>query len=201
MATLTALFVILFSKFVSGAWITVVLLIVLPMIFFAVYNHYQQLDKELAVTLNEANNYLIKMSNIKPKVIVPISRIYRGTLAALEFAQHISDDVTAVVIDVHPPATEKLRRLWTQLKTNVPLVVIPSPYREIIGPLKRFIQNEDNREPERGLCMVVMPEAITARWWQFFLHNQYATMLKASMLLTQSTDASRVFVSVPYKLR
>jgi amino acid transporter len=202
MATFTALALIILSKFFSGAWITVALLVVFPMIFFAVYRHYQQLDKELAVTINEANDYLLKMSKLKPKVIVPVSRIYKGTLAALEFAQHVSDDVIAVVVDVKPANTEKLRCLWMQLAINVPLVVLPSPYREVIGPLKRFILKEDHREPERGLCMVVMPEAITARWWQFFLHNQYAAVLKASMLLSQSANvfSPRVFVSVPYKL-
>lgn len=202
LATLTALAVIVESKFLEGAWITVILICSAPILFFAVHKHYKTVDYELSVKVDEANQYLQTMASVKPKVIVPISRIHRGTLAALNFAQHIGDDVTAVTVEIEPKRTEKLRSVWSQLHINIPLVVLPSPYRETITPLRRFIKEQDSRDPERGLCMIVMPEAVPTRWWHYLLHNQRAPLLKAALFLNRKYKGStRIFVDVPYQLK
>ncbi len=201
-ATVTALSVIIESKFLEGAWITVFLIGGAPIIFYAVRKHYLGVEQELSVKVEEANTYLDETANIKPKVLVPVSRMHRGTLAALNFAQHVSDDVIAVSVDINYKATEKLKNIWAQLNINIPLVILPSPYRETVMPLKRFIREQDKREPERGLCMIVMPEAIPSRWWHYLLHNQRAMLLKASLLLNRRHKGStRIFVDVPYQLR
>lgn len=201
-ATTTALIVIIESKFFAGAWMTVILILGAPLLFFAVHKHYKAVDFELSVKVDEANQYLQAMASVKPKVIVPISRIHRGTLAALNFAGHIGDDVTAVTVEIEPKRTEKLRAVWSQLHTNIPLVVLPSPYRETITPLRRFIKEQDSRDPERGLCMIVMPEAVPTRWWHYLLHNQRAPLLKAALFLNRKYKGStRVFVDVPYQLK
>lgn len=202
LATLTALIVIVESKFFAGAWITVLLICGAPVLFFAVRKHYKTVDHELSVKVNEANQYLQTMASVKPKVIVPVSRVHRGTLAALNFAQHIGDDVTAVYVEIDPRRTEKLRNIWSQLNINIPLVVLPSPYRETITPLKRFIKEQDARDPERGLCMIVMPEAVPTHWWHYLLHNQRAPLLKAALFLNRKyKGATRIFVDVPYQLK
>ena len=202
LATLTALGVIIESKFFEGAWMTVIMITVAPLLFLAVHKHYKAVDHELSVKVDEANQYLQTMSTVKAKVIVPVSRIHRGTLAALNFANHISDDVTAVCVQVDAKRTEKLRNIWAQLNINIPLVVLPSPYRETITPLRRFIREQDTRDPERGLCMIVMPEAIPTRWWHYLLHNQRAPLLKASLFLNRKHKGStRIFVDVPYQLK
>lgn len=201
-ATFTALSVIITSKFLEGAWMTVFLVGGAPIIFFAIRKHYSVVDQELSVKVDEANAYLHEMAHIKPKVIVPVSRMHRGTLAALNFAQYVSDDVIAVAVDTNQRSTEKLKIVWGQLNINIPLVVLPSPYRETIVPLKRFIREQDKREPERGLCMIVMPEAIPSKWWHYLLHNQRATLLKASLMLNRRHKGNtRIFVDVPYQLK
>lgn len=200
--TFTALAVIIESKFFDGAWMTLILIAGAPIIFYAVHKHYEHIDRELSIRPDEANQYLDKMASIKPKVIVPVSRVHRGTLAALNFAQHVSDDVTAVSVDTDSKRTDKLRTIWAQLNINIPLVILPSPYRETIVPVKRFIREQDQRDPERGLCMIVMPEAIPSKWWHYLLHNQRATLLKASLMLNRSHKGNtRVFVDVPYQLK
>jgi hypothetical protein len=200
-ATFTALVVIVESKFMEGAWVTVILVGGAPLIFYAIKRHYKAVDNELSVKVEEANDYLKTMAGIMPKVIVPVSRIHRGTLSAINFAQHVSEDVTAVAVDIDARRTARLKENWAQLNINIPLVVLPSPYRETITPLKRFIREQDRREPERGLCMLVMPEAIPSRWWHYLLHNQRATLLKASLLLNRKHKGStRIFVDVPYQL-
>lgn len=202
LATFTALFIIIESKFSEGAWMTVIIIIAAPLFFLAIHKHYKQIDQELSVKIDEANQYLQTMSSVKAKIIVPVSRIHRGTLAAINFASHVSDDVTAVYVEVDNNRTEKLKTLWAQLPINIPLVVLPSPYRETIVPLRRFIREQDARNPERGLCMIVMPEAIPTRWWHYLLHNQRAPLLKASLFLNRKNKGTtRIFVDVPYQLK
>lgn len=201
-ATLTALLIIAGSKFMQGAWISIVVIIVLPLICLLVQKHYRAVKQELSVSLDEAKNDLSEMAGLKPKVVIPILQIHRGTLAAINFACDLSDDITAVSIDTDPAATAALQTFWRGLNLNIPLTVIPSPYREIIVPLKQFIHAQDQREPNRGLAVIVMPETVPARWWHYLLHNRRVTMLKASMLLDDGPkNSGRIFVPVPYKLK
>jgi amino acid transporter len=92
-ATTVALIVIIESKFIDGAWLVVLCVPVLLMGFYKIHHHYNAVDHELSMTPVQANDYLTKISGLKPKVILPVSRIHRGTLAALVFAQGVSDDV------------------------------------------------------------------------------------------------------------
>jgi len=80
--------------------------------------------------------------------------------------------------------------------------VIESPYRSILEPLVDFLHETDARAPERGLAVVVLPEFVTASWWQHLLHNQTALLLKTLLVYRrrQSGEASRVVINVPFHL-
>jgi hypothetical protein len=84
----------------------------------------------------------------------------------------------------------------------VPLVILESPYRSAIEPLKKYIKQQDQRDPERGLCMLVFPQAIPTKWWHDMLHNQRSLLLKTLLLLNRKhKGGTRVFVDVPYQLK
>jgi amino acid transporter len=201
-ATSIALLVIIESKFMQGAWMIIVAIPVGLFCFKRIYRHYRRVDKELSVTSNQAKDYLVKMEGIQPKVILPVSKMHRGTLAALQFARTVSSDVTAVAVDIDPDQTEKLKQTWDALGSKIPLVTIESPYRSTLGPLKKFIHEQDRRDPERGLCMIVLPAAVPTRWWHYILHNQRATLLKAGLYYNkQHKGTTRIFVDVPYHLK
>jgi len=202
LATTVALLVIIESKFLAGAWLVVICVPVFLLIFYKIHQHYVVVDRELSMTTIQANQYLDKISGIQPKVILPVSHIHIGTLAALNFAKSVSDDVTAVAVAVDPEQTAELAQDWEELNIHVPLVVLESPYRSALDPLKKFIRQQDLREPERGLCMLVFPQAIPTRWWHDILHNQRSVLLKASLLLNRKhKGGTRVFVDVPYQLK
>ena len=200
-ATTVALGVIIESKFVEGAWLVVLCVPVLLMGFYKIHHHYHVVDHELSMTPEQANDYLNKISGLKPKVILPVSRIHRGTLAALVFAQTVSDDVTAVAVALDAKQMRKLEKEWKLLNVHIPLEILESPYRAMIDPLKTIIRQQDNRDPERGLCMLVFPQAIPTRWWHDMLHNQRSLFLKASLMFNRKhKGGTRVFVDVPYQL-
>lgn len=201
-ATTVALLVIIESKFSEGAWLVVVCVPIFLLIFHKIHKHYVVVERELSMTTVQANAYLDKIATIQPKVILPVSHIHIGTLAALNFAKNISKDVTAVAVAVDPEQTAELAEEWEKLNIHVPLIVLDSPYRSALEPLKKFIKQQDLRDPERGLCMLVFPQAIPTKWWHDILHNQRSVLLKASLLLNRKhKGGTRIFVDVPYQLK
>lgn len=194
--------VIIESKFTTGAWVVIILIPIFLALFLKIRHHYLQVDRELAVNVADANFYLHKAAYLKPKVILPVSKIHRGTLAAIKFARHTSSDVTAVAVDIDPEKTRALQVIWQQLDVNIPLVILESPYRSVLAPLRKYIYDQDHRDPEQGLCMVVVPKAITTRWWHHLLHNHRAIMLRAVLYYThRNRGSTRIFVDVPYQLK
>ncbi len=199
--TTTALLVIIESKFTEGAWLVVIFVPILLMMFYKIHQHYVWAERELGMTLTQAKEYLQSIEGIKQKVILPIARMHRGTLAALNFAKSISQDVQAVIVNLNQKNTDQLVKDWESLESGVPLVVLESPYRSTVLPILSFIKKEDKREPERGLCMLVLPEAVPSKWWQDLLHNQRAIQLKASLFYNRKhAGGTRIFVDVPYQL-
>lgn len=201
-ATLTALTVIIETKFLEGAWIVLICVPIILFMFYKIRQHYNWANKELSLTPDQAREYVSTIAAIEPKVILPLSRIHRGTLTALVFALSVSKDVKAVAVNLDDEQTEQLKKEWEEIGITVPLIVLESPYRSAISPLKHFIKKEDLREPERGLCMLVLPEAVPTKWWHHLLHNQRATLLKSSLYFNRKhKGGTRIYVDVPYQLR
>ena len=120
----------------------------------------------------------------------------------MRFARSLSKDVTAVVVDVEPQVTARVREKWPVWGHAVPLVVLESPYRSTIGPLLAYLDEVDQREPERGLAVVVLPEFVTAKWWQDLLHNQTARLIKRVLIYRRGHPGKdRLIIDVPYHLR
>jgi amino acid transporter len=200
-ATGVVLCVVVESKFTQGAWIIVLLIPALVVMFRSVHQHYIDMREQISLHEGDVDQRWHYKAAKPHKVVVPISGLNRGTLAALQFSCSLSDDVTAVVVDVDAAATERLRESWRALGFEIPLVVLESPYRSVVRPLLAYFEETDRREPERGIAVVILPEIVPARWWQNLLHNQTTLMLKAVLLFRQEHNGSpRVVINVPYHL-
>ena len=190
LATFIVLCVFIATKFIHGAWIVLVVIPLLVLLFRAIHNHYVMVAKQLST------EGLEHIRPIKHTVIVPISGIHRGVVNALQYARSIaSDKVQAVYVDFEEEATATLQGKWERLGAGVQLVVLPSPYRELTRPLLRHIQRLSTENAD-DIITVVLPEFIPARWWQHFLHNQSSLLLKGSLLFKKGV----IVTSVPYHL-
>lgn len=198
LATGITLIVVGFTKFLDGAWITVILIPVLVIMFLRVRSHYREVSEELSLhglppTLRPVQ---------QPRVVVPISGVHRGIVDAMRYAQAISNTVTAVYVELEPGNGEDVREKWQRFWPDVPLVVIPSPYRSIIEPLLDFLDKTDQEHNDGYQATVVLPEFIPAHWWEAILHNQTAWLLKAALLYHRhNLGFQRVIIDVPYYLR
>ncbi len=201
-ATGVVLFVILAGKLVHGAWIVTLLIPALAWSFHTVRRHYENVAEQLSLDGLSPERWTDLALRRGHKVVVPVSGMHRGTLAALRFARSLSRDVTAVVVDVEPDETSRVRKKWPSWGHDVPLSVLKSPYRSTLGPLLEYLDEVDQQDPERGLSVVVLPEFVTATWWQNLLHNQTAQLIKTALVYRRGHAAKdRVIIDVPYHLR
>lgn len=192
LATSVVLVVFVITKFTHGAWLVVVTIPVLVLMFHAIHRHYVTVARELSM---EAINTSIPP--IGQQVIVPISGLHRGVLRAIQYARSISPGhVTAVYVDFDEEAGDRLKERWDKLGLEVPLVVLPSPYRELTRPLLRYIDRLERKRGD-GLITVVIPEFVPNRWWQHLLHNQSSLLLKGALLFRDGV----VVTNVPYHLK
>jgi amino acid transporter len=190
-ATFIVLCVFIATKFIHGAWIVVVVVPLLVFMFRAIHKHYVGVAKQLST------EGLEELRPIKHAVIVPISGIHRGVVAALQYAKSIAPDrVQAVYVDFDEEATAKLREKWERWGAGVKLVVLPSPYRELTRPLLRYIARLE-RKNSNDVVTVLLPEFVPAKWWQHLLHNQSSLMLKGALLFKEGV----IVISVPYHLK
>jgi hypothetical protein len=201
-ATGVVLLVIVTTKLLHGAWIVLLLIPLFVWAFHAIHQHYVAVAAQLSLDGLEPEKWTGLASRKRQKVVVPISGVHRGTLAALSFARSLSRDVTAVIMDVEPPVTARVQERWPQWGHDVPLLTLASPYRSTVGPLLGYLDEVDRNDPERGLAVVVLPEFVAAKWWHELLHNQTARMIKRALIYRRGkTGRDRVIVDVPYHLR
>jgi hypothetical protein len=191
LATFIVLCVFIVTKFIHGAWIVVVVIPLLVLMFRAIHKHYVGVAKQLSTEGLDA------LRPIKHTVIVPISGIHRGVVGALQYAKSIAPEhVQAVYVDFDEEATSKLREKWERWGAGIKLVVLPSPYRELTRPLLRYISRLE-RKNNNDVVTVLLPEFVPAKWWQHLLHNQSSLMLKGALLFKEGV----IVISVPYHLK
>jgi amino acid transporter len=189
-ATFIVLMVFIVTKFLHGAWIVVVLVPLLVLMFLRIHRHYFEVAQQLSTEGLEA------LRPIRHEVIVPISGLHRGVIAALEYAKSIAPHhVTAIYVNLDDETTQKLREKWQQWGSGVNLVVVASPYRSLLRPLLNYVDRV-KRSSHGEVVTIVLPEFVPARWWQNLLHNQNTLFLKGALLFKRGV----VVTNVPYHL-
>ena len=180
------------TKFRDGAWIIVVLVPALVLIFFRIHHHNRDLAKDLSL---EA--YGAPPRAARHRVILPIGGVHRGSLTALSYARALSDDVTVVYVSIDEADAEKIRRKWDAWGEGVRLVILNSPYRLLIEPLLQYVEQiADSRQPNEILTIVV-PQFVPKHWWENLLHTQTASTLRMALLFKPGI----VITDVPYQVQ
>jgi amino acid transporter len=178
-----------FTNFTRGAWIVLLLIPILILMFRGIHRHYDRAAGELAAQTP------LDPSDIEHTVVVPIAAVNRVARQTLAYARSISPNVTAVHITDDEAEIERIRADWEALDSDIPLIIIESPYRSLVGPLLSYLDELDRQRPDDTLT-VVLPEFIARKWWEQILHNQTALRIKAALLFRPGT----VVTSVPYHL-
>ena len=180
------------TKFLDGAWIVLILIPMLIGIFLWIKKHYSGLASNLSLEkYGEPPPY-----NLRHRVLVPISNVHQGTLAALRYARMLSDDITAVHISMEPEDTEKVRRKWETWGRGTRLVIVDSPYRLFLEPLLDYINEILTSRQTNETITIVVPHFVPGKKVYKALHMQTAEMLRRELLSTPGV----VITEVPYQI-
>ncbi|WP_197319197.1 APC family permease [Saccharomonospora sp. NB11] len=188
--TAAVLVVILVTKFVAGAWISIAAMAFFYVLMRAVRRHYDRVAAEIAASDEEVT------LPARNHAVVLVSQLHKPALRALTYAKATRPDVLeAVTVNVDEAETRALMREWERRGISIPLKVVESPYREVTKPVLDYVRRVRGDQP-RNVVTVFIPEYVVGRWWEQLLHNQSALRLKTRLLFQP-----RVMVtSVPWQL-
>jgi amino acid transporter len=193
-AVMTAVVALVFAttKFRDGAWIVLILIPALVLVFSAIHRHYRGLARNLSL-----EHFGTPPRPSRHRVILPISGVHRGSLAALAYARVLSDDVTAVHVSLDEAETEKVQRKWEEWGEGVRLVILDSPYRLLIEPLLEYVEALAVTRQPNEIITIVVPQFVPKKWWHNGLHMQTAWMLRLALLFKTGI----VITDVPYQVQ
>lgn len=195
--TLVTLIVVGVTKFIDGAWISLLLIAGLVYMFYRIQGHYLEVSSEL--TIPES---IPSTAPPSQRIVIPVSGLHNGVVGAIQYARSFSNDITAVYVEIEPHSGEALQKKWNSLIPDIPLAVVPSPYRSLVGPFLEFLDKKDAGQSDGQLSTVIIPEYIPAKWWQGFLHNQSAWTLRLALLYRRrALGYQRVIIDVPVHLK
>jgi len=192
-ATLTAVVMVVLAvtKFTHGAWVVLLLIPLLVLLFQVIRSHYTRVAEQLSLTTAAKPIPVRRLT-----AVVLISGVHKGVLPAIELAKALApDNVTAVYVNLDPDQIERIKERWAEWGSGLPLVILESPYRSLIAPLLRYIDEIESRYHDDQV-MVILPEFIPSRWWEHLLHNQTGLLLRTALMFRKG----KVVISVPYKL-
>lgn len=197
------------TKFTHGAWISILLMIVLMIMFILIRRHYDWFSRRISVSKDELPAGVPTAVPIvragerdqpeylppRDHVIVPVDGINRISLGAIGMARELSPMVTAVHLTDKRDEAEEFRERWQRDVPDIPLQIIESPYRQFVAPMLEYLHLLAGTEPQR--ISVVLPSFVARHWWERFLHNRDVLRLRPFL----SADPHVRLVDFPYQLR
>jgi amino acid transporter len=188
--TFIVLLIIATTKFTSGAWVSLVVIGLIILVFKGIKRHYRNVSAGLSVPPD------FRPRKMNHTVVVLVGSVHRGVLEALAYARSLNPNhLAAVTVVSDEEEQERIEKIWEERGIDVPLEIVYSPYRELTRPVMRYVDEVDARW-ENDIVTVVIPEFVVKHWWAHLLHNQSALILKGRLLFRKGT----VVTSVPYHL-
>jgi amino acid transporter len=180
------------TKFSEGGWIVVFVIPGVVMLFLTIHRHYEHVAAELSL-----EGYA-SPPQFQHTVLILTGDVHRGVVRAVQYAKTLAPMATVrgVYVETDPIRTARMEEKWASWGLGLPLVVLTSPYRSLLRPLLDYIDQIQARG-DNQMVTIVLPEFLPRRWWQHFLHNQSALLIKGALLYRKNT----VVADVPYLLR
>jgi len=193
--------VVLVTKFVEGAWITVLLIPLLILMMRSVRRHYAKVAEEVRAVAPVNTRNLCE-----PVLLMPIDRWSLVAEKALRYAWTLSREIHVLHV-VCGEDTDRLRERWAELvetparESGLPapkLIVLDSPYRYIVKPIVNYALEQQTAHPDRIITMLI-PELVETHWYHYLLHNNRPEAIRALLLFNGN---QRITVAtIPYHLR
>ncbi|MCI4064114.1 APC family permease [Micromonospora sp. R77] len=180
------------AKFTEGAWVVVVAVPLLVLLFHRIHRHYATLHRALALHRPPAAGAGPAPTGAGPAegeelpqqvrhlVVVPVARLNRASLRALAYAASLGQPTLAVHIAPEEAEADRFREQWRAWGDQVRLETIVSPYRAVIGPLAHYLEALHASRPELTLTVIV-PEVVLRRRRHRPLHSRAEQRLRTAL--------------------
>jgi hypothetical protein len=181
-------------KFQNGAYLVIILIPILVAGMLFIQRQYSSSQRQLAIR----PDFVSLPPHREERVVIPIPGLTRAVIQAVNVGRSISTDLRAVFISEDPEDAAKMRKVWERQVPGVPLVVVESPYRALVGPLLAYLDVLDRAWPPdkpEPITFIVIPEYVARHWWERILYNQSAKRLRSILIGRPHT----VVVSAPYR--
>jgi amino acid transporter len=178
------------TKFSSGAWITVILIPVLVLIFTRVHRHYTDVARVLSLGSRKVRPQPHPM-----KTVVLVDDVHIGTVRTVDFAKSLGRPWTAVHVDYNDRKTAVVKAKWNDRIGEGELIVLPSPYRRLTEPISQYVDSLLGESPDM-FVHVIMGQLVMDTPVAKALHSN-----NALGIMQELQQHERVIVTdVPYQL-
>ena len=164
------------AKFALGAWIVIVIVPVLVGLMLLIRREYLHAEQELFVRPETT----VERPRRRQRVVVPVQEMRRDVVQAIKFGLTMSDDIIAVHVTDDAAEAAELRGRFASKVAGVDLVILESPYRELVQPLIRYLEMLAARDDE-VVTIVLVPERIIRHWWERLLYNQNSHRIRDAL--------------------
>jgi hypothetical protein len=173
--TLAAFGVELVSKFTEGAWLVVIVIPLLVLMFSRIHATYAKIGGLLGLgRLPPAPERLASL------VVVPVGGMSRLTQEGISAALSLGHEVVAVTVCYNDPSDEQVdtqfRQQWEEWDPGVPLVTLHTSHRSLGPPIVDYLRTLETDDRYHRI-VVLIPEVQPAHSWQWILHNQRGFVL------------------------
>ena len=177
-AVLTAVagIVLLASKFTEGAWLLLILVPGLVLLFDRIERYYRRAGEQLG--LGQIPPKPVRGVDTQAMVIVPIVAVSSVAERAVQAALRLGGEVVPVTVEVDPASTRRLCHQWDEWDPGLKLKVLPSPHRSLVAPTVGFVRTQI----EKGRDVTVLLAQVEPRRWRHrLLYNQRGPVLAAAL--------------------
>lgn len=196
MVTFVVSIIVFSTKFKDGAWILTIAIPCLMILMLSIHKHYSAIGKELY--LEEYKPYYNQGGVTSTQCILLVHDINKPFLKAINYANSISSNITALHVCRHPEHAQELRAQWEKLEIPYELKIIETPYRDIIHPLDEYLWQREKELKHGETISVIMIKFISAHLFDKILHNQTAYIF--SQHLSKHKNISTVILPFHYTL-
>jgi amino acid transporter len=192
LATGLVLIIVVRYKFLAGAYLAMIAMVVLFVLMKAIRAHYRRVAEEVRVT---DESELLQPSN--NRAVVLVFDVLPPTMRALGYAKATRPaQLTALTVNLDNKDTWTLQTQWDRRNIGIPLTVVESRYGDVTGPIIEYLRRIRRQSPH-DVVTVIIPEYVGGHWWEQLLHNQSALRLKSRLLFQPNV----MVTNVPYQLR
>ena len=142
--------------------------------FTGIKRHYKYLAKELEIQPEEA------ITKMRTTALLLVPKVHRGILQAISYAEALTDDVRAIHVTIDPTNVPAVKESWIKYGKDMPLVILASPFRSLVDPIVEYIDQTLAEDPTLFITVIV-PEAVSKKWYHKILHNNIGVALKIAL--------------------